>query len=139
MSKKLNNDIAEKSTAFLIDELITTCFRLDTSTKGTVRYDNQTKRFDLLTEAIRERLPEDAGLVVAVVTLVNILKGCWDAQEDIMNTALSTEERLAGAVRAQLFNSDRATMIREMDTFFGEEDRSQPRKTYTYFEENKNE
>jgi hypothetical protein len=36
---------------------------------------------------------------------------CWMAQEDIMNESLSTEQRLAAAIRAQEQNAKRSQLI----------------------------
>ena len=63
---------------------------------------------------------------------------CWNFQEKIMDTNLSTEERLNAAIRAQESNDKRNRLIRAIDRRLGEGNLSPDSKTYhTYFEEKK--
>ena len=55
---------------------------------------------------------------------------CWDAQDKIMDTSLSTEERLEYATRAQIQNAKRTELIRAIDSLFNNEEFSNVRKTY---------
>jgi NADH:ubiquinone oxidoreductase subunit E len=59
---------------------------------------------------------------------------CWMAQEDIMNESLSTEQRLAAAIRAQEQNAKRSQLISAINEVFGEKGFTGT-KTYTYFKE----
>ena len=61
---------------------------------------------------------------------------CWFAQEDIMNESLSTEKRLAAAIRAQEQNAKRSQLIAAINEAFGEEGFTGT-KTYTYFKDKK--
>lgn len=53
----------------------------------------------------------------------------WFAQDKIMNTALSNDERLFASVEAQKFNIKRNALIRAIDEKFGEKF-SVDRKSY---------
>lgn len=60
---------------------------------------------------------------------------CFMAQEDIMNESLTTEKRFDAAVRAQILNARRSSLIRAIDEYFGQLDSSVTPKTYyTYFD-----
>jgi hypothetical protein len=56
---------------------------------------------------------------------------CWFAQEDIMNTALSDEERFQASLRTHEMNSRRNQIIRAIDELMGESANSVTSKTYT--------
>jgi hypothetical protein len=63
---------------------------------------------------------------------------CWFAQEDIMNTALSDEERFQASLRTHEMNSRRNQIIRAIDELMGESANSVTSKTYTkHFEDKK--
>lgn len=60
---------------------------------------------------------------------------CWFAQEYIMDTSLSDQERLKNAIRAQELNNRRNQLIRAIDVTLGQGDISPTSKTYhSYFE-----
>lgn len=60
---------------------------------------------------------------------------CWFAQEDIMNESLTTEQRLAAAIRAQEMNSRRTQLMIAINEIFGQQGVSLATKSYhTYFE-----
>jgi hypothetical protein len=67
-------------------------------------------------------------------SLITTSLRCWFSQEDIMNESLSTEARLAAAVRAQEQNAKRSSLIAAINEFFGEEGFTGT-KTYTYFKD----
>jgi hypothetical protein len=70
--------------------------------------------------------------------LITVSQKCFHAQDDIMDETLSTEARLAAAVRAQKMNAIRNALIREIDEFFGQGHMSPTTKTYyTYFKDDK--
>ena len=68
-------------------------------------------------------------------SLITCSLRCWNSQEDIMNPALSEQERLNAAIRAQEQNAIRSKLIKKIDEFFGQGDISMGgNKTYhTYF------
>ena len=59
---------------------------------------------------------------------------CFAAQDRIMDTSLSEEERLQAAIWAQELNATRSALIKAIDDYFGQGDISMGgNKTYTYF------
>lgn len=56
---------------------------------------------------------------------------CWFAQEDLMNPALSDEEKLKAAIKTQETNSRRNQLIRAIDELTGHGNFSVTTKTYT--------
>jgi hypothetical protein len=61
---------------------------------------------------------------------------CWEAQERIMDTSLSVEDRLENAIRAQELNNRRNMLIRAIDEIADKENLSPTTKSYhTYFEQ----
>jgi hypothetical protein len=62
---------------------------------------------------------------------------CWFAQEDIMNSELSQEQRLQAAVRAQQQNSKRTELIRAIDSLLANTEFSNTTKTYHSYLEKK--
>ena len=67
-------------------------------------------------------------------SLITTSLRCWMAQEDIMNESLSTEQRLAAAIRAQEQNAKRSSLIGAINEFLGDEGFTAT-KTYTYFKD----
>lgn len=65
-------------------------------------------------------------------SLITTSMRCWFAQEDIMNESLSTEQRLAAAIRAQEQNAKRSLLIATINDIVGHEGFTAT-KTYTYF------
>lgn len=69
-------------------------------------------------------------------SLITTSMRCWFAQEDIMNEKLSTEQRLAAAIRAQEQNAKRSQLIGAINEVFGDSGFTAT-KSYTYFKEKK--
>ncbi len=68
--------------------------------------------------------------------LMTVSQKCFNAQDDIMDESLSTEQRLDAAIKAQKMNALRNALIREIDEFFGQGHLSPTTKTYyTYFKD----
>jgi hypothetical protein len=55
---------------------------------------------------------------------------CWNEQDKILDTSLSSEERLTAAVRAQQQNAKRTELIRAIDSLFEGTEFSNVIKTY---------
>ena len=132
-------DITQKSTGFLIDELITTRFRVESNPTP-----DNIQRMRLLDAAVRLRLngrEDDIFLQVTKLQLVS--RECWNAQEIVMkeqdityspymNDNYFQLKRLAeSAIKAQKTNALRNKLIREIDTVLGESDTSVLGKTYS--------
>jgi hypothetical protein len=57
---------------------------------------------------------------------------CWFAQEKIVDTTLTTEERLQAAIVAQQQNATRSSLIRAINIELGYTHNATPEKTYSY-------
>ena len=55
---------------------------------------------------------------------------CWEAQDKIMDTSLSKEERLEASVQAHKLNKRRNQLIRAIDESVGQSETSVTEKTY---------
>lgn len=144
------NDITIKSTGFLIDELITSRFKVEVSPTP-----DNVHRMRLLDAAVRLRLNgREDDIYLQVVKLQLVLRQCWDAQEVIRDAKIekmpfitsvkypyySTNypiadfqylEKIARAgIKAQETNAERNKLIKEIDTMLGEADISPLGKTY---------
>lgn len=74
------------------------------------------------------------GMIIDELITTNLR--CWMAQEDIMNTNLTTKKRLDAAERAQIMNAKRSALVKAIDTELGYGDISTTLKTYyTYDDE----
>lgn len=132
-------DITVKSTGYLIDELITTRFKVEVNPLP-----ETIQRMRLLDAAIRLRLNgREDDIYLPVTKLQIILRQCWEAQETIMKyktlfdriyvSSAQIKELTAlgqAAVNAQTTNAERNKLIREIDTILGEIDVSPLHKTY---------
>lgn len=133
-------DITVKSTGFLIDELITTRFKVEVNP-----IQETIQRMRLLDAAIRLRLNGREDMIyLQVVKLQIVLRQCWEAQEKIMKHApLYHEMYISGryfhqlvelgqaAINAQTTNAERNKLIREIDILLGESIISPLEKTYS--------
>lgn len=64
---------------------------------------------------------------------------CWMSQEKLMDKSLSSEERLAWAIRAQEQNAKRTELIRTLDGRLNSPGYTNQSKTYhTYLEDKEN-
>lgn len=134
----LKNRIQEKSTAFLLDEFVTTTLRIYHAEPASVALAEYQKRAQALWSALVDRLTDEETLgdshpVMLTLDLVDTLVKCWFAQEIIMDESLSEKQRLEGAIDAQHQNARRSNLIRRLDLVLGELDRTVPNKTYSYF------
>lgn len=132
-------DITVKSTGFLIDELITTRFKVEVNpTPETIQ------RMQVLDRAIKQRLNNrEDSIYLQVVKLQVILRQCWEAQEIIMgyndmefkmhhhHNHRGLKKLGQAALTAQRTNAQRNKLIREIDDILGESDVSPLGKTYT--------
>lgn len=127
-----------KSTATLIDELITTELKMIHFGK-----DRLQERFEMLDTAITHRLSRhtDAAKLHTLGILTLNLKetnlACWNAQETVMSHDLETSSNpdvnlivATAAKMAQKLNAQRNNIIREMDDLLGESQYSQLEKSY---------
>lgn len=133
------HDITIKSTGFLIDELITTRFKVELNPTP-----NIIQRMRLLDAAVRLRLNgrEDA-IYLQVVKLQVVLRQCWEAQETIMqykhfkfsdNLSIDANKLITiaqAALKAQQTNAERNKLVREIDTILNEIEISALEKTYS--------
>src|SRR5882724_10498290 len=124
LRKDNNMDITLKSTGFLIDELITTRFKVELNPTSEI-----IQRMRLLDAAIRLRLNgREDDIYLQVIKLQVVLRQCWEAQEVIMSfkdytfSSYITDDihqlqRVATyALKAQTTNAERNILIREIDT-----------------------
>lgn len=131
-------DITVKSTGFLIDELITTRFKIELNPTPDI-----IQRMRLLDAAVRLRLNgREDSIYLQVIKLQVILRQCWEAQEVIMknqdiehspymNDTYFQLKRLAeAAIKAQKTNAERNKLIREIDDILDESTISVLGKTY---------
>ncbi len=131
-------DITIKSTGFLIDELITTRFKVELNPTP-----ENIQRMRLLDAAIRLRLNgREDDIYLQVTKLQVVLRQCWDAQE-VMRGAklpdytpyladgmLELRKIASAGIKAQETNAIRNRIIREIDEILGELDISPTEKTY---------
>lgn len=132
-------DLSYKSTGAIYDELYTASMKLQVNPSH-----ENISRFILLSELATERSQEisfDAMLQLndLLAKLEVQLKNCWDAQEAVMRyqrTGLenlnSSELYLLGqaAITAQVTNAARCKLVRQIDEFLGESNRTYLEKTY---------
>jgi len=132
-------DITVKSTGFLLDELITTRFKVEINPSP-----DNIQRMRLLDAAIRLRLNgREDDIFLPVAKLQVVLRQCWKAQEIVMNNRflfdkvyvssndLTSLTKLGqAAVDAQTTNAERNKLIKEIDTILGEANISVLEKTY---------
>jgi hypothetical protein len=131
-------NITEKSTGFLMDELITCRFKVEASPTP-----DNIQRMRLLDAAIRIRLNgREDEIFLPVTKLQLISRECWMAQEVIMsykgmsfeiyrhNDQRDLKKIVQAALQAQHTNAQRNQLIREIDTILGEADVSVLGKTY---------
>lgn len=113
-----------KSIGFLIDEFITTSFKVTAGSK------EAKGRLVDLTRAIDARLPkigwhyDDDAL-----KLLDVSRQCWIAQDEVMR-AISDRDVVNAARLAQKTNAQRNALIRKLDEKFGDKERSPLEKTY---------
>jgi len=133
------NDITVKSTGFLIDELITTRFKVEVNPTPEI-----IQRMRLLDAAVRLRLNgREDDIYLQVVKLQIVLRQCWNAQEIVMKYSNIQEDPYiyahryneykalaSAAVKAQQTNAERNKLVKEIDTVLGEESVSVLGKTY---------
>lgn len=119
-------DITQKSTSCLIDELITTTFKLERNPTSSV-----IERYRLLDTAVTARLTGDKRdrILFLVIKLRLVLRECWEAQEVIMKYKVSDIARLnqetiriiaLAGIKAQETNAARNKLLREIDTLLDE-------------------
>jgi hypothetical protein len=131
-------DITVKSTGFLIDELITTRFKVEVNPTPEIIH-----RMRVLDAAIRLRLNgREDDIYLPVIKLQIVLRQCWEAQEIIMkNQDISYTPYMndnyfqlkclaEAAVKAQKTNAARNKLIQEIDTILNEAPVSVLGKTY---------
>jgi hypothetical protein len=132
-------DITVKSTGFLIDELITTRFKIELNPTPDI-----IQRMRLLDAAVRLRLNgREDSIYLQVIKLQVILRQCWEAQEVVMkhmhlfdSIYVSSKDlsKLAelgqAAIQAQKTNAERNKLIREIDSILDESTISVLGKTY---------
>ena len=191
--KNLNKrNYLAKSTAFVLDELITTGFRIwyfsadldeflenysdnideQKVTSLRTKVADQIEKRDGLVAGLNTRFPDsDFGTNVVEIIRIELMEftpegqleivdkinehfnqqvgnrflelirvsySCWNSQDGIeVRKPISedTEKRLRSAVTAQQKNSDRSSLMIEIDDLLGESYRTVATKTYTYFEE----
>lgn len=131
-------DITQKSTGFLIDELITARFKVEVHpTQETIQ------RARLLDAAIRTRLNgREDDIYLQVVKLQLVSRQCWNAQEIVMgyknmkhspylkDNTIHLIKIADAAITAQRTNAERNGLIREIDTILQEEAFTGLEKTY---------
>lgn len=126
-----------KSTAVLLDELITTSlkhhYRTAVGNCGPVELADLAARKISLGRIIDQRLSPGAsagsGLSSLLQELVGTLLACWHAQETVLQS--DDTETVAGAARAaQELNAQRNRLMRAIDTLLGEEEITVTNKTY---------
>lgn len=118
-----------KTTGFLIDEWITSKFKMEDGVEGA------TQRHVALLDAIATRVelaPTAAqkALDELIDKLRLVSRECWDAQEKVC--FLDSRHPRIGfhAKRAQNTNAKRAALIRKIDSILGEEEITILEKTY---------
>ena len=119
--------IAEKSTGQLVDEIVTNGFKTAFSSRHSAALDEFETRYELLRQALVERLGADvAGLIhdLAIVSLAT-----WQAQEVVMHETEDPKVAAAGR-QSQRLNAARTRAIREIDRLLGEAQISITSKTY---------
>jgi hypothetical protein len=132
-------DITQKSTGFLIDELITARFKVEVNP-----IPENIQRVRMLDAVIRLGLNgREDSIYLQVVKLQVVLRQCWVSQEEIMKHATLFDSTYVSdrnfqqlvdlgqaAIKAQHTNAQRNQLIREIDTILGESDVSVLGKTY---------
>lgn len=131
-------DITVKSTASLIDELITTRFKVEVNPSPEI-----IERMRELDTAVRLRLNgKEDDIFLQVIKLQIILRQCWNAQEVLtiykdleFQQYIHTDHRIlkkitTAALQAQKTNGERNKLIREIDDILGESSVSPLGKTY---------
>lgn len=121
----MTHPIEIKSIGFLIDEYITTLFKVAAKVNGA------DERRGVLSDVISAKLSDDNWMNdAAVIELYGMLRLCWDAQDKIMEGDVSSIETVRAARLAQTSNAERNALIRKLDEKFGDKERSPLEKTY---------
>jgi len=124
------SSITVKSTGTLIDELITTHFKIEVNPST-----ENIQRALLLETAIRIRLDgNEEQIALQVIKLRTVLRECWNSQEVVMQYKdLRISDNLSASamvdwirvgqagLTAQRTNAVRNKIIREIDTILGED------------------
>jgi hypothetical protein len=133
-------DITQKSTGYLIDEWITTTFKVEVNPTQ-----ENMNRMRALDTAIQKRLNgRQDDIYWQVVKLRVVLRQCWEAQEivrdnedirepdrnDSVFTINKWIETAKAGIKAMTTNRERNKLIREIDDILGEVDYTPLNKTY---------
>lgn len=119
--------IYEKSTGQLVDELVTNAFKTAFAASHGAATAEYEQRYELLREALAERLGTDAAALIHDLAVVSL--ATWHAQEVVMHEERDAEAAAAGR-QAQRTNAQRTSLIREIDRLLGETEISITTKTY---------
>jgi hypothetical protein len=131
--------IRYKTTGQLIDELITTRFKVEINPS-----EENVTRMNALDEEIKQAITgKEDSIYWQVVKLRVVLRQCWDAQEIVKNESMIIHQeslsiaylnkllRLAEAgVMAMTTNRTRNKLVREIDEILGESSATPLTKTY---------
>lgn len=121
------SSVDTKSIGDLIDELITSSFKIQAGIAGSQ------ERYDVLAEVINRRAI-DIGLPpprAIIDVLQQTSRLCWEAQDIIMDDQADVVGVAEAARLAQRMNAKRNKLIRQIDEYFGEDDITQLEKTYS--------
>lgn len=133
-------DITQKSTGYLLDEWITTTFKVEVN--PTQENMNRMRALDI---AIQKRLNgHQDDIYWQVIKLRIVLRQCWDAQEiiranediklpdryDNVFTLNKWIETAKAGIKAMTTNRERNKLIREIDEILGEVENTPLFKTY---------
>jgi hypothetical protein len=133
-------DITQKSTGYLIDEWITTTFKVEVNPTQ-----ENMNRMRALDTAIQKRLNgRQDDIYWQVVKLRVVLRQCWEAQEivrdnedirepdrnDSVFTINKWIETAKAGIKAMTTNRERNKLIREIDDILGESEYTPLDKTY---------
>jgi len=119
--------ISEKSTGQLVDELVTNAFKTAYAGSQGLTADEYERRYELLREALAERLGTDVAAAVHDLAVSSL--AAWQAQEVVMHEQRDVVVASAGR-HAQRTNALRTKFIREIDRLLGEAEISITTKTY---------
>lgn len=119
--------IAEKSTGQLVDELVTNGFKTAFASHQGRSTDEYEARYELLREALEQRLGIDAAGLIHNLAMVSL--ATWEAQEVVMHESADASAARAGR-QSQRLNAHRTRWIREIDRLLGEAQITITTKTY---------
>ncbi len=121
--------IERKTTGFLIDEWVTTKFKMENGVEGAARRNTALSGAIALRMGQSSSVPQKA-LDELVDELRLVSRECWDAQEKVCSLGCRHPRIASWAKRAQSANAKRANLIRKIDSILGEGETTALEKTY---------